>query len=66
MGVGQINDLALQVSAEAIVLDEELKQLSEEVLQGLEKLGQREKKREQKAFLESRRLSSKGYSGDSH
>ncbi len=48
-----INDLALQVSAEAIVLDEELKQLSEEVLEGLEKLGQREKKREQKAFLES-------------
>ena len=50
-----INDLALQVSDEAIVLDGELKQLSEEVLQRLEKLGRREKKREQEAFLESRR-----------
>lgn len=50
-----INNLALQVSDEAIALDGELKQISREVLQKLKKLGRGEKRKKQKAFVESRK-----------
>lgn len=48
-----INELALRVSDEAVALDSELKQISQRVLQNLQKLDCWEKEERQKNFLEA-------------